>query len=421
MRGVRRLVGVVSIVGFCCAASAYGQAQWRAPGSVRQASAVTGPGVTPAGAAPAAWPVGGSAMVARQPAGGVAATAPVRQVAAVTQGSATLPNAHGQVWREYDISPYTSRVSTSARPQAALVDWILRETGSEVWFHQPLGILSADKNKLRVYHTPQMQQTVHDVVNRFIASGAETSTYGIKLVTVKSPNWRATMLGIMKPVEVQTPGIEAWLLRKEDAAVLLQHLRKRNDFREHNDSNMIIHNGQPGSISMLRPRSFVRSVAARADVWPGYQLIGGQVAEGFSLELSPLLSENGQILDAVVRCNVDQIEKIVPVPVNLPDGQQIDVQVPQMVSWRLHERFRWPADHTLLISAGVVAQPEGGRPSHGFQVPDLFDTGGPPRADGLLFIDCKGVSSKVLTPATTPAVQQAGAETAGGIDTRGRY
>jgi len=396
------LVGL-GLVASLVSRGAYAQTtQWRPPG---------------ASAAAPVMPISGSvipATAAEQP-----AAPPVRKVAHVTEGSATLPNAHGQVWREYDISPYTSRVSTTARPQDALVDWILRETGSEVWFHEPLGILSATKNKLRVYHTPQMQQVVHDVVNRFVATGAETCTYGVKLVTVQSPNWRATMLGMLTPVEVQTPGIEAWLLKKEGAAVLLQNLRKRNDFREHSVSNLIIHNGQQGSVSMLRPKAFVRSVTVREDAWPGYQMLSGQVAEGFTLDLSPLRTEDGRILDAVVRCNVDQIEQIVPVPVNLPTGQQVEIQVPQMVSWRLHERFRWPADQTLLISAGVVAKPDEGKASHTFQVPHLWSLGQPARADGLLLIECKGQSAKVLTPATQP--QQPQTAGAGGIDTRGRY
>ena len=70
-------------------------------------------------------------------------TCPRRPIARVTSGSGSLPNQHGQIWREYDISPYTARVTTTKRPEQAIVDWILRETGYEVWHREPLGILSA--------------------------------------------------------------------------------------------------------------------------------------------------------------------------------------------------------------------------------------------------------------------------------------
>ena len=45
--------------------------------------------------------------------------------APVRERSATLPNSHGQVMREYDISTYTLRTTTTSRPEQAIVDWIL--------------------------------------------------------------------------------------------------------------------------------------------------------------------------------------------------------------------------------------------------------------------------------------------------------
>jgi hypothetical protein len=57
-----------------------------------------------------------------------------RSALRVSKGTGILPNEHGQVWREYDISPYTNSVEDSDRPQQAVIDWILRETGSDVWF-----------------------------------------------------------------------------------------------------------------------------------------------------------------------------------------------------------------------------------------------------------------------------------------------
>src|SRR4029434_5792179 len=61
-------------------------------------------------------------------------TADARAGLKVSKGAGILPNEHGQVWREYDLSPYTLRVRDVAKPEQAIVDWILRETGTEVWF-----------------------------------------------------------------------------------------------------------------------------------------------------------------------------------------------------------------------------------------------------------------------------------------------
>lgn len=329
-----------------------------------------------------------------------AARAPVT---AVTKGAGVLPNDHGQVWREYDIRPYTSRVTNTERPEQAIIDWILRETGTDVWFSEPLGILSANKNTLRVYHTPEMQRLVVDIVDRFVNSQAEAQAISIRLVTVGSPNWRTTAMSLLQSIDVKTAGIEAWVVSKENAAILLAQLRQRTDFREQSTPSVPIHNGQSHTISRTTPRTFVRSVRMRPDVWPGHELVSGQMQEGYSLQISPLLSLDGNTIDAVIKCEVDQIEKLVPVNVDIPltagGVQRIQVQVPQVVSWRLHERFRWPANQVLMLGCGVVASPTQERMGPlGLPLPPLpFTSSG--RADALVLIESSGKASQTLLEA----------------------
>ena len=193
----------------------------------------------------------------------------------MTAGNGTLPNEQGQVWREYDISPYTARVTTTKRPEQAIVDWILRETGYEVWHTEPLGILSASPRTLRVYHTPQMQAVVADIVDRFVSSEAETRTFSLRIVTIDNPNWRVTAHRTLRPIPAQTPGVCAWLLPKEEAAVLLGALQRRSDYREHSSPHLLVNNGQSTVISALRGRSFIRDVNPRPDAWQGYDNLPG--------------------------------------------------------------------------------------------------------------------------------------------------
>ena len=50
------------------------------------------------------------------------------------------------------------------------------------------------------------------------------------------------------------------------------------------------------------------------------------------------------------------MDKLNPVELSLPvQGGQVDEAelMPQLVSWRLKERFRWPSDR-LLLSCGVI-------------------------------------------------------------------
>jgi hypothetical protein len=314
--------------------------------------------------------------------------------ARLSSGNGTLPNQHGQVWREYDISPYTARVTSTERPEQAIVDWVLRETGYEAWHSEPLGILSANRRTIYVYHTPEMQAVVADLVDRFVDSEAETGTFCLRVATVDHPNWRSKAHRLLRPVPVQTPGVQAWLLQKEDAALLLAELSRRNDFREHSSPHLMVNNGQSTIVSAVRGRPYVSDVALRSDMWPGFEAEMGQIDEGFCLEFSPLLSLNRQMIDATIKCDVDQVEKMVPVMLDVPTSaaprQRTKIEVPQMTHFRFHERFRWPVDQVLLVSMGMVAVPvpvDSQPLVPGLPLPLSSSV---PRADLLIFVDAKG-------------------------------
>jgi hypothetical protein len=384
-------------VGVCCAvclawtwvAPARGQLRFRDV-DVRQVRTERTASAPTAGA-----PAAASSTPTVESAGGPAPSAPITSV---SRGDGVLPHEHGQKWLEYDISPYTSRVTSTARPEQAIVDWILRETGTEVWFSEPVGLLSASRDKLLVYHTPEMQELIREIVDRFVNSRAESHAFALRLVTIGNPNWRSKALPLMRSVTVQSPGVDAWLLSKENAALLIAEVRKRTDFREHNSPNLVIHNGQSQTISRTRPRNYVRSVQLRDGALPGYEMEMGQIQEGYSLQISPLMSLDEQTVDAVIRCHIDQVEKLLPITIDVPglgvQRQSVQVQVPQMVSWRLHERFRWPAEQVLLLSCGVVATPSAER-ANPLALPGLLSAT-PGRADALLFIESNGKASQAL-------------------------
>lgn len=352
-------------------------------------SASLGASTTVLAQAPAA-----SSAATDSQAGALQAVPPVarRGIAKVSKGSGALPNEDGQVWREYDITPYTLRVTSTSRPEQAVVDWVLRETGYEAWHGEPVALLSANNRVLRVYHTPQMQEVVGELVDRFVNSEAESHAFGLRVCTVGHPNWRARAQRQLQPVAVQSQGVQAWLIAKEDASLLVAELRRRADFREYSSPHMLVINGQSSVVSTVRPRNYLKSILARGDLFAGFEPEMGQVDEGFSLEFSPLLSLDGAWIDAIVKCHVDQVEKMVPVVLEAPSPNsprgRAKIEVPQVSSIRLHERFRWPVDKMLLISLGMVATPvpeENAIQRLGIPLPI-----GPDRADLLVFIESKG-------------------------------
>jgi hypothetical protein len=347
-----------------------------------QASAQPIPQATPYATTPAAEPV-------------------VR--AQVTKGSGTLPNDHGQVWREYDITPYTLRNTTSTHPEQAIVDWILRETGYEAWHSTPVGLLSADRKVLRVYHTPQMQTTVGEIVDRFVSTQAQNYGFGLRVMTMKNPNWRVRALPLMTAIPVESPGVQGWIMAREDAALLLNEFRRRTDYREQTTPNQMVLNGQSLVLSTMRPISYTKGIIPTQAVWPGYQPELGQIDEGFSLEFSPLLSSDSRTTDAVVKLKLCQIERMLEVQLETPSAiaqnQRASIQAPQLSMVQLHERFRWPTDHVLLLSMGVVATPGPEKPNVITDMLPLPKTA--PRADALLMVESSGtVAQATPVPGT---------------------
>ena len=336
------------------------------------------------------------------------------QFTKVNRGTGTLPNSAGQVWREYDITPYAKRMNTE-RPEQAIVDWILRDTGTDLWYREPVGVLSANSSTIKVYHTPRTQRIVAKIVDRFVSGVNEKHGVSIRLATVGSVRWRESAWPIMTPVQVNSPGIEAWLVEKEDAAVLLAQLRSRPDFREHYAPATLVPSGQSEKLSQWWPRSYVRGVERRAD--GRFQLSSGEVKAGYTLQVSPLIAMDERTVDAAIKCHVEQVEKMTPFAFSIPSGtssQRVPAEVPQISSWSIHERFRWPVDKVLVISRGVVAMPDVG--NSGELIPGLsrLVRDSAPRADALLMLECKTMSPLDVTKKREEF-------RAGQLDSRGRY
>ncbi|MGB7347880.1 MAG: hypothetical protein WBD20_26885 [Pirellulaceae bacterium] len=336
-------------------------------------------------------------------------------------GGGQLPRTANQEHRVYDLRPYTGYLTKHDHPEQAVVDWVLRETGTDVWFTAPFGFLSADRDQLSVYHTREMHEMIAGVVDRFVAGEKDPQVMNLRVMTVGNPNWRSRAHMMMQHVPVDSAGVQAWLLSKENAALVLNMLRQRTDAREVQSLDMITYNGQTENLARTRGRNYVRNIKPSPAGWPPYEPETGEVEEGYKLSISPLLSTDGRTIDCVIKASIDQVDKLKPVQLDLPlPNNQIhraQIDVPQVVSWRLHERFRWPSDMVLLLSCGVVASPERQQSAVPLLNMEMFTGTTAGRADALMFIEFRGRASENLT--TTPLAPQIA--TGVGGSSRGRY
>lgn len=314
---------------------------------------------------------------------------------------------------EYDLRPYTQALKNVDRPQQAVIDWIIRETGSELWFQEPVGVLTADRSTLRVYHNAGMQKVVAQIYERFVNGINEPQVFNLRLITIGNPNWRSKALPLMRSAAARSPGVSAWLMPKENGAIVMAQLRQRQDVREVQSVDLKMVQGQTQLIEQMRPRNYLREYAPNTTAaWPPLTPNYGEIQEGYRMVFSPLLSLDGTTMDMMLKCDVDQVEKMNPVALEVPNsGGAYQVEVPQMMSWRLAERFRWPTDHMLILSCGVITPPVvnqqntllTGGASGLFGINRILPDLSTQKQDAILVIEYRGAASTQLTPAALAA------------------
>lgn len=267
-----------------------------------------------------------------------------------------MPAADGQTWKQYDIAPFVSMAGAGS--QRYVVDWILQETGYPAWHGAAPASLSADGQMLSCFHTPEMQARVEEIVGRFVDSAAVPHRFTVRVLGLDTPAWRSEARPALTAVPAATPGVQAWIAPRETAAAVLGRLRSRSDCRELPTGPVLAANGLPATLSGGRKQPYVQDIAPRPDAWPGWQMQAAACDEGLAIDIHPLLSRDGSAVEAVLRCRIDQIERMAAVSLASPVNQQrVQVEVPQVAAVRVGERFRWPANQTLFVGLGLVPWP----------------------------------------------------------------
>ncbi|NDC63306.1 MAG: hypothetical protein EBZ59_04805 [Planctomycetia bacterium] len=276
-------------------------------------------------------------------------------------GVGELPADRGQFWKSYDIGPFVEQAGPGS--QRHVVDWVLQDTGYASWHGDVVASLSADETTLRCFHDPEMQQRVERIAARFVADAAAPHRFSVRVLGVGSPSWRNDARAVLRPIPAATPGVQAWILSREEAAILVATLRRRTDCQELPTGPVLAANGLPAVLSGGRRRPYVRDVSLRPDVWPGWQTVGAVCDEGLTIDVHPLVSLDATGVEAVVRCRIDQIERMaaISVPVPAPDRPRVQIEVPQVSAVRIGERFSWPATQVLVIGLGLVPWPVPGQ------------------------------------------------------------
>jgi hypothetical protein len=281
-----------------------------------------------------------------------------------TTAQAQLPAEAGQTFAAHDISPWVRQAGPGS--QKYIVDWVLQETGYAAWHGAVPASLSADESQLRVFHQPEMQQRVEEIVARFTTAADTPHRFAVRVMGVGTPSWRNDARALLHAIPAATPGVQAWIMSREEAATLLAMFRRRGDCAELPTGAVQAANGLPAVLAGGRKRPYVQEIQP-VPVAPGWQTFPAACDEGITLDVQPLLSRDGSAVEAVLRCRIDQVERMAIVPVTLPtpERQRAQIEVPQVSAVRIGERFRWPTNQVLVVGLGLVPWPVPGNNTAG--------------------------------------------------------
>jgi hypothetical protein len=323
----------------------------------------------------------------------------------------------GFEWRRYPITRYTKLVnslSSQLTPQKAIIDWIFKRTGVGEWHGEKIAVLSATQTELRAYNSPEILKQVDEVVERFTNATDDVLSVHVQFIAAVDSRWRYSVFSRLTYVGSGPQGQQIWTMRVADAALVLSQMQVQQGFRKIEDQRIEMVNGQTLTIKTAAPHTFAGGLQRDGAAGMGFQTKADKVEEGITLKLSPLLTFDGDALDAMIDLAVNTVRSFHRTRVIAPRDvgpNEMAVDVPESTQTRLDQTVKnWPLGQTLVISAGIhpgILDKKGGW--FNLPIPGTYPTG----TEVLVFLDAETVSrSRVARGASTePATSKPKADT----------
>jgi hypothetical protein len=280
---------------------------------------------------------------------------------------AGFPSEPGAQWRSFDISRYTGLDHSQSNPQNAIIEWIFRRTGTAPWHGEKVAVLSAGRTRIKAYNDTKHLEQAFEVVERFTNAVSDFLSIRVRYVAAVDTRWRYAVYSRLTPVGSGPQGQQIWTLKVEDAAFVLAQMQVYQGFRLLADQKVEMVNGQTLTVKTSEPRGYTGGMQRESAVGLGFQPKAEQLEEGITLRLSPLLTFDGDTLDAAIDLTANTVKSLHRTRVIAPreiGPSEITLDVPEVTESRLNQTVKgWPLGQTLLISAGIqpgILQSKGG-------------------------------------------------------------
>lgn len=266
----------------------------------------------------------------------------------------------GHAWRSFDISRYTGQAYSpeNPKPQNALVEWIFRTTGSSTWHGEKIAVLSAGRAQLRAYHNARVLGMVEETVSRFTKATADILNVRVRLVVTQDTRWRYTVFNRLKRIGSGPQGQQIWTLDPSDANYIHSQMMIYRGYSLLADQSVRMLNGQTFTLDHSDKVNYVAATQSDGASELGQQPRVEPLKEGVTLRLSPLLTYEGDALDAAIDLKATTVKRLVNTKILArrsvgPTDMSIDV--PEVLETRLNQTLpNWAVGQVLVISAGIL-------------------------------------------------------------------
>ncbi|WP_435006447.1 hypothetical protein P12x_004002 [Tundrisphaera lichenicola] len=270
----------------------------------------------------------------------------------------SFPNQSGFAWKSFSISDYTALAPASiASPQTAIIDWIFRRTTPAPWHGDKIAVLCANRSQLRAYNTPKILEQVQSVVERFIDAESNILNVRVRFIAASDIRWRYAVHQQLTPVGAGNQGQQIWQVSDQVAEMVINQMQVWQGFKLLENRAFEVLNGQTLLLSTTTKQAFTAGVQRDGAVGLGSQPKVEKLEEGVTLRFSPLLSYEGDTLDAAIDFSTNLVRKLHPVRVLSPRQAgpgEVAIDVPEVSESRLNQPVKnWPLGQALIISAGI--------------------------------------------------------------------
>ncbi len=270
---------------------------------------------------------------------------------------ANFPNQAGYQWQNFPIGDYTALDPNGSSPQTAIIDWIFRRTTPAPWHGDKIAVLCASRTQLRAYNSPKWLKYVSETVERFTEAEADVLSVRVRFIAAADARWRNVVHQRLTPVLSGEQGQQCWFCSVADAESAIQQMQIWQGFKLLGNTSVTVLNGQTVKFEQTESRPFTGAVQRDSAVGLGFQPKIEKLMEGVVLKFSPLLTYEGDSLDAAIELSTNLVRKLHPVKVIVPrevGPAEVTLDVPEASESRLNKPIKnWPLGQVLIISAGI--------------------------------------------------------------------